>query len=414
MLRRSFAEFHAQRALAGRRVALVAAEAALSRVRALAAEAEAEDAPAWAAARAAADASRAAAAAAAAVSAAALASRGAAAAATPGRVLLAMLPPPAELQAAAVLLRMCAAPAAAASAAASAPATGELGGASNAKVYVCLVPWRGPPPGGAAASSAAAASASSSAGAEAAPAAAAPPAMRVLGRKGDDDGGMFALSSSRKGGGGGGGSGLDAAVSTSSRLPPGLPLAGEAGGMRYAILALPADRVLALTRAKLPPGALDADALLDRRDAAATARAAAALTALVAAPDADAQLTPLDPIKDLRMNDVAAVDAYRSLQARVAALPPPSASASSSASRAAEWAALAGVLGRASSAVASARHATSDAVLERMPDYHARVGVLQQLGYLDADKTVTLKGRVACEINTSVRAVNRARVLMCP
>ena len=28
-----------------------------------------------------------------------------------------------------------------------------------------------------------------------------------------------------------------------------------------------------------------------------------------------------------------------------------------------------------------------------MPEFHQRVAVLQQLGYLEADKTVTMKGR---------------------
>ena len=35
-----------------------------------------------------------------------------------------------------------------------------------------------------------------------------------------------------------------------------------------------------------------------------------------------------------------------------------------------------------------------------MPDFETRVEVLQSLGYLDEDRTVTLKGRVACEIAT--------------
>ena len=39
--------------------------------------------------------------------------------------------------------------------------------------------------------------------------------------------------------------------------------------------------------------------------------------------------------------------------------------------------------------------------LWQMPEFHQRVAVLQQLGYLDEDRTVTLKGRVACEINST-------------
>ncbi|KAL6770219.1 hypothetical protein ACKKBG_A34065 [Auxenochlorella protothecoides x Auxenochlorella symbiontica] len=38
--------------------------------------------------------------------------------------------------------------------------------------------------------------------------------------------------------------------------------------------------------------------------------------------------------------------------------------------------------------------------LAQLPEFHQRVGVLQRLGYLDADRIVTLKGRVACELNS--------------
>ena len=50
--------------------------------------------------------------------------------------------------------------------------------------------------------------------------------------------------------------------------------------------------------------------------------------------------------------------------------------------------------------VAHLEHGLSDANLQQMPDFEARVAVLQTMGYLDADRTVTLKGRVACEIAT--------------
>ena len=377
MLRRSFAEFHAQRALAGKRAALAAAESAAARVAALAAEAAAEDADGWAAAVAGAAAATELAASAAAVGAAALASRGAAAALVPGRLLLALLPPPAELQSPAVLLRV---------------APDGTGG----KLYVVLVPWRGPPPAGSAAEQADTVVAAAPVAPEA-PAAA--PMMRVLSRK-DDDGDMFALTSSKKGGGGGSGVVLGSDA-TPGRLPQGLPWCGEAGGRRYAVLALPLSRVLALCRGKLPASAVDAEAALERRDAAATARALAALADAGTAQQEG--LTPLDPVKDLRLADVAAVDAYRGLQARLASLPPPDATSSSS-SRAAEWAALAGVLAKATSRVETARHAASDAALEALPDYHARQAVLKAMGYVDPELgTVTLKGRVACEINTAVR-----------
>jgi hypothetical protein len=46
------------------------------------------------------------------------------------------------------------------------------------------------------------------------------------------------------------------------------------------------------------------------------------------------------------------------------------------------------------------QHQLSDASLAALPEFHQRAAVLRQLGYLDADNTVQLKGRVACEINS--------------
>jgi hypothetical protein len=38
----------------------------------------------------------------------------------------------------------------------------------------------------------------------------------------------------------------------------------------------------------------------------------------------------------------------------------------------------------------------------QLPEFHQRVDVLRDLGYVDpADDTVTLKGRAACEINST-------------
>ena len=43
---------------------------------------------------------------------------------------------------------------------------------------------------------------------------------------------------------------------------------------------------------------------------------------------------------------------------------------------------------------------SGDAGLAQLPEFHQRVVVLQEMGYLDADRAVTMKGRVACEINS--------------
>jgi hypothetical protein len=47
------------------------------------------------------------------------------------------------------------------------------------------------------------------------------------------------------------------------------------------------------------------------------------------------------------------------------------------------------------------KHALSANALALMPDFEKRVQVLQVLNYVDGNRTVQLKGRVAREINTS-------------
>ncbi|KAL4531703.1 hypothetical protein Ndes2437A_g09018 [Nannochloris sp. 'desiccata'] len=73
----------------------------------------------------------------------------------------------------------------------------------------------------------------------------------------------------------------------------------------------------------------------------------------------------MDPISDLKINSIE-VAVKRLLIARMAAL---------------------------------ARQ-SGDAGLAQLPEFHQRVNVLQQMGYLDSDRTVAMKGRVACEINS--------------
>jgi antiviral helicase SKI2 len=49
--------------------------------------------------------------------------------------------------------------------------------------------------------------------------------------------------------------------------------------------------------------------------------------------------------------------------------------------------------------IANLRLAISDQNLELVPDYEQRVEVLKELKFLEANSTVSLKGRVACEVS---------------
>ena len=51
------------------------------------------------------------------------------------------------------------------------------------------------------------------------------------------------------------------------------------------------------------------------------------------------------------------------------------------------------------STIASLKLAISDQNLELIPDYEQRIEVLKELRFIDANSTVLLKGRVACEVS---------------
>jgi antiviral helicase SKI2 len=58
--------------------------------------------------------------------------------------------------------------------------------------------------------------------------------------------------------------------------------------------------------------------------------------------------------------------------------------------------------------IANLKSAISDQNLELVPDYEQRVEVLKELKFLEANSTVSLKGRVACEVSPLVSRVPRA------
>ena len=194
-------------------------------------------------------------------------------------------------------------------------------------------------------------------------------------------------------------------------LPRGLPWRLVSGGASYVVAAVDADDVLAITGARVD---VDANALLGEtftpgsgsdksQDPPSASFAAAASRALaelerVCGKDACSLPAPLHPTKDLKLVDIASVEACLE-HARLVSLVPPFPQTATREKRLA-WRALLAARRRLVNRVGDREHSLSDANLQQMPDFEARVQVLQQMGYLDADRTVTLKGRVACEIAT--------------
>ena len=426
MLARSFAEFHAQRSVGDRRGALALDVAALKRVNELAAAEEAADPTGWAAAVAHESASAAVRAAAAEVRAAVLTSRGGQSAMSIGRLLLIAgggedgvgdLPPaekgadgeiPAEVKPSGALggrggidkhgalLRIVSANVASKGS--------SVVDEAAAKTYVVLLPCPEghPPPSEEDKQTATEHLAPAATEAEKQPE---PAPMLLMRRKGDDDDDdMFGGGFGKKGSfGKKGGSGGFSSSATEDRIdgpmPLGLPWRLQSGGMDYVIAAVRADSVLAITEAKI---SIDASAVLTTPGTSGSPAPAAAAAVARALSEIERVLsngTPaaLHPVKDLKLQDLAAVEACHEHARLVAAVP---ALPSSVAPRLRAWHALLDARRALSKRVEELEHGLSDANLQQMPDFETRVEVLQSMGYLDEDRTVTLKGRVACEIAT--------------
>jgi antiviral helicase SKI2 len=227
----------------------------------------------------------------------------------------------------------------------------------------------------------------------------------------DDDGNIFGVSHGagsrgKKIGGQGGGETVD------GELPQRLPWRLDSGGQSYAIAAVRSNDVLAITDAKI---SVEASALLSSvpeepsglgglggapmtpgpAAAAAAARALADLEKVCGSAERSPQ--PLHPTRDLKIQDIATVELCHEHARLVASVPvlPSSVNA-----KLRTYRAILRARRTLRDRIESGEHALSDAHLQQMPDFQTRVEVLQSMGYLDADRTVTLKGRVACEIAT--------------
>jgi antiviral helicase SKI2 len=389
MLARSFAEFHAQRGVMDKRAGLALDVAALKRVNHLAAEEEASDIVGWAAAEAHEHASAAVRHAAAEVRAAVLTSKGGIAAMTAGRVLL-IAGGGGDIDKHGALLRIVSTSTAGAR---GAVASEEAAG----KTYVVLVPC---PEGHPALTDEEKAEEAAAARAEEEEERKPSEPMMMI-RKGkrdddDDDDDVFG-GYGKKGGKRGGGGSEDARIE--GPMPPSLPWRLSSAGMDYLVRAVPFDSVLAITEAKIP---VEQGALLEAPTDGSSptpAAAAAAARALSALEKTLSNGSPaaLHPVKDLKLADVAAVELcheHSRLVSRLPPLPP------SVAPRLRAWHALLDARRELQKRVDDAEYNLSDANLQQMPDFETRVQVLQTMGYLDEDRTVTLKGRVACEIAT--------------
>ena len=189
-----------------------------------------------------------------------------------------------------------------------------------------------------------------------------------------------------------------------SSLPPlVLPHQGTTGGTSFLLSEVPSSDILGICKVKIR---LDADAIATG-DAAATAAAVNALIQVQEESAADGGSSggnssgsdpPLmDPISDLKINSIEVAGAVRERQHLLTTL---STLTPHRDPFLPEMLAIVRSERLLVSRMAALARQSGDAGLAQLPEFHQRVRVLQHMGYLDSDRTVTMKGRVACEINS--------------
>ncbi|KAL4421866.1 hypothetical protein ABPG77_003668 [Micractinium sp. CCAP 211/92] len=229
------------------------------------------------------------------------------------------------------------------------------------------------------------------------------PMMRLK-KKDDDDLLLMGMGGGGKKGGKKGGGGGRAAQALllgggggrgAPRQALALPHAGEVGGAAFRLEALPASDIVGICKVKIR---LDADAILGSSDAAALAVAVTALVQVGETAEREGGDPPvLDPVADLKLNSIDLVGELRrraSLAAQRASL------AAHRDPLLPELLAVVRSEALLAGRLAAVVRQMSNANLQQLPEYHQRVKVLQRMGYLERDQTVTMKGRVACEVNS--------------
>eukprot|EP00898_Chlorokybus_atmophyticus_P001683 jgi/Chlat1/2515/Chrsp175S02429 len=161
-----------------------------------------------------------------------------------------------------------------------------------------------------------------------------------------------------------------------------VPRSGEAAGVSYSVLDVATMDIVYICQARIKPSPV----------ATGVQQLHAVLQEFPAGfPPA------LDPVKDMKINDIETVEAYHRLNDALAAM---AASGCHTCPHLPEHLAEAGHQASLRDEVALLNRAIDGNDLYHLPDFQRRERVLEALGYIDPDRAVLLKGRVACEMNT--------------
>ncbi|PIN04704.1 Cytoplasmic exosomal RNA helicase SKI2, DEAD-box superfamily [Handroanthus impetiginosus] len=171
-----------------------------------------------------------------------------------------------------------------------------------------------------------------------------------------------------------------------------LPHRGFAAGVNYEVRGVENNEFLSICHNKIK---IDQVRLLEDVSAGAYSNTVQQLLTLKS--DGNKYPPALDPVKDLKVKDMKVVEVYykwTNLLHKMAQ------SKCHGCVKLDENIKVARELKRHKEEVNALKFQMSDEALQQMPDFQGRIDVLKEIGCIDADLVVQIKGRVACEMNS--------------
>ncbi|KAJ4965981.1 hypothetical protein NE237_017830 [Protea cynaroides] len=176
-----------------------------------------------------------------------------------------------------------------------------------------------------------------------------------------------------------------------------LPHRGSAAGVNYEVIGVENKEFLSICNCKLK---IDQVRLLEDDNSTAYSKTVQQLLDL----NSNGKYPPaLDPVKDLKLRDVDLTEAYCSWTYLLLKM---AENKCHGCIKFKEHIMLAKELSKHREEVNALKYQMSDEALEKMPDFQGRIDVLKEIGCIDADLVVQIKGRVACEMNSGEELIS--------
>ncbi|KAJ6670688.1 ATP-DEPENDENT RNA AND DNA HELICASE [Salix viminalis] len=171
-----------------------------------------------------------------------------------------------------------------------------------------------------------------------------------------------------------------------------LPYHGAAAGINYEVREIESKELLCICNCKIT---IDQVRLLEDGSNAAFSKTVQQLSGTKI--DGNKYPPALDPLKELKLKDVNIVEAYHK---RTSLLQKMASNKCYGCIKLEEHISLAKEIKKHKEEVSNLQFQMSDEALKQMPDFQGRIYVLKEIGCIDGDLVVQIKGRVACEMNS--------------